>query len=260
MAFLCLKEGRLGLCWLSLVTQAISAQRLELSIPWDSRNCMWLIQRPGLQTKSRGLVILYPFSWRAFFVDMRTGFYRALYRIFNLPMLFRAMTENSGLLCLSDGGLPRGQGGFRDSNIRIAFVFGTERSGLTNEQVNQCQRCVGIPANPQCDSFEPCSNRPSYCLSTSNRSARTVIEQRKPSSAMRRTCVRWLYREKCSDICSRQWWHAGALDPQKPKFMMERFRHLLFSRAGLTQTEVDLLRGVYSFHHSFKDERKAVKL
>ena len=30
----------------------------------------------------------------------------------------------------------------------IAFVFGTERSGLTNEEVCLCQGCAAIPADP----------------------------------------------------------------------------------------------------------------
>ena len=34
----------------------------------------------------------------------------------------------------------------------IAFVFGTERSGLTNEEMMLCQLCTAIPANPECDS------------------------------------------------------------------------------------------------------------
>ena len=35
----------------------------------------------------------------------------------------------------------------------IAFVFGTERSGLTNEEMMLCQLCTAIPANPECDSL-----------------------------------------------------------------------------------------------------------
>ena len=50
----------------------------------------------------------------------------------------------------------------------------------------------------------------------------------------------------------------GALDLNKPKLMMQRFRHL-FSRAGLTQTEVDLLRGVYASIIRSKEERRGSK-
>ncbi len=144
-----------------------------------------------------------------------------------------------------------------DSNIRIAFVFGTERSGLTNEQVNQCQRCVGIPANPQCDSLNLAQavQVTAYQLQTDLRGPLLSKESR-----------RFSYGELASvDSIEKMFGHlqqamvaCGALDPQKPKFMMERFRHL-FSRAGLTQTEVDLLRGVYSSIIRSKDERKGSK-
>lgn len=35
----------------------------------------------------------------------------------------------------------------------IAFVFGTERSGLTNEEVMLCQGCIAIPCNPESPSL-----------------------------------------------------------------------------------------------------------
>ncbi len=35
----------------------------------------------------------------------------------------------------------------------VAFVFGNERNGLTNEQVMMCTRCAAIPANPDCSSL-----------------------------------------------------------------------------------------------------------
>ena len=35
-----------------------------------------------------------------------------------------------------------------DADEEVAFVFGTERSGLENEDVERCQKCCAIPANP----------------------------------------------------------------------------------------------------------------
>ena len=41
----------------------------------------------------------------------------------------------------------------RDDKPCIAFVFGTERSGLTNEQMDLCQTCSAIAANPESPSL-----------------------------------------------------------------------------------------------------------
>ena len=86
----------------------------------------------------------------------------------------------------------------------------------------------GIPANPQCDSFEPCSavQVTAYQLQTDLRGPLLSKESR-----------RFSYGELASvDSTEKMFGHlqqamvaCGALDPQKPKFMMERFRHL-FSR------------------------------
>src|SRR5512137_393843 len=35
-----------------------------------------------------------------------------------------------------------------EAGADVAFVFGTERSGLENEDVERCQRCCAIPADP----------------------------------------------------------------------------------------------------------------
>ena len=35
----------------------------------------------------------------------------------------------------------------------IAFVFGCERTGLSNEQMAMCQGCAAIPADPDCTSL-----------------------------------------------------------------------------------------------------------
>lgn len=139
----------------------------------------------------------------------------------------------------------------------VAFVFGTERSGLTNEEVNQCQRCVGIPANPACDSLN-------LAQAVQVTAYQLQIELR--GSALSKESCRFSYGEPASaESVEKMFQHlqqamvaCGALDLNKPKLMMQRFRYL-FSRAGLTQTEVDLLRGVYASIIRSKEERRGSK-
>jgi tRNA/rRNA methyltransferase len=40
-------------------------------------------------------------------------------------------------------------------NAEVAFVFGTERAGLANEDIERCQVCCAIPADPTFSSLEP---------------------------------------------------------------------------------------------------------
>jgi tRNA/rRNA methyltransferase len=124
----------------------------------------------------------------------------------------------------------------------VAFVFGTERSGLTNEQIGLCQMCCAIPANPECDSLNLAQavQVAAYELQMTLRG--TALDahanrftQDRPATPQA-IALFFGHLEEAMLSC-------GALDPKKPKFMMERLRRL-FSRAGLTQIEVDLLRGI----------------
>ena len=133
----------------------------------------------------------------------------------------------------------------------------SERSGLTNEEVNQCQRCVGIPANPACDSLN---------LAQAVQVTAYQLQTELRGDALSKESCRFIYGEPASaESVEKMFQHlqqamlaCGALDLNKPKLMMQRFRHL-FSRAGLTQTEVDLLRGVYASIIRSKEERRGSK-
>lgn len=145
----------------------------------------------------------------------------------------------------------------KDDSSEVAFVFGTERSGLTNEQICLCQRCVGIPANPECDSLNLAQavQVTAYQVqmtirgtSLSNESHRFKEELPAPALAV----------DKLLEHLKQALVSCGALDEAKPKYMMERFRKL-FLRADLSQSEVDMLRGVCAAVICSKEERKGSK-
>lgn len=140
---------------------------------------------------------------------------------------------------------------------QIAFVFGTERSGLTNEQMAMCQKCVAIPANPECDSLNLAQavQVTAYQLQqvlrgteVAESAERFEIEETAPIEAVEGFFEHF---EKAMIRC-------GALDPAKPKLMMPRMRKL-FTRAQLTQSEVDILRGICSSIIEPKELRKGRK-
>ncbi|MGZ8274054.1 MAG: RNA methyltransferase [Burkholderiaceae bacterium] len=126
----------------------------------------------------------------------------------------------------------------------IAFVFGTERCGLENEDVERCQMCCAIPADPAFSSLNLAQavQVTAYECQLALRGAATVHdgqfrfvpdETRAPVEALEGF---YSHLEQALIV-------VGALDPSEPKRLMQRLRRL-FNRAHPTQTEIDVLRGV----------------
>ncbi|WP_289077437.1 RNA methyltransferase [uncultured Parasutterella sp.] len=130
----------------------------------------------------------------------------------------------------------------RFEDAEIAFVFGTERSGLTNEEMELCQLCTAIPANPECDSLNLAQavQVTAYQLQQTLRGGALDahahrFEDEEPAKV---EAIEGLFEhlEKAMISC-------GALNPQQPKFMMPKLRRIL-SRSGLSSSDVDMLRGI----------------
>lgn len=126
---------------------------------------------------------------------------------------------------------------------RVAIVVGTERSGLTNEQVSLCNWICHIPANPDYSSLNVAQalQLAAYELRYSLLRARPellVPSSRQTGEPAAGAAV---------DALLTHWEQAmiaiGFLDPAHPKKLMPRMRHL-FAKAALTREETDLLRGV----------------
>ena len=126
----------------------------------------------------------------------------------------------------------------------VAFVFGTERSGLENEDVERCQRCCAIPADPAFSSLNLAQavQVAAYECQLALRGAAEVHDGQR----------RFVADETPAPVEALEGFYAhleqalivvGALDPDEPKRLMQRMRRL-FNRARPTQTEIDVLRGV----------------
>lgn len=126
----------------------------------------------------------------------------------------------------------------------IAFVFGTERSGLANEDVLRCQVSCAIPANPAFSSLNLAQSVQvaAYECQLALRGTTAVQADQKrfgpddPPAGV--AALERLYRQ-FEDAATAIGFH----DPAEPKTLMPRLRRL-FNRAQPTQTEVDLLMGV----------------
>lgn len=127
---------------------------------------------------------------------------------------------------------------------KVAFVFGAERTGLTNEELISCNRQVFIPSNP-----EYCSLNLSQAVQIVSYALRTEffdsvaqlptggVQEIEPASnqAVLHLQAHWLEAMEAVDF----------LNPNKPGKVQHRLTRLL-SRASLEQDEVDMLRGFLS--------------
>jgi tRNA/rRNA methyltransferase len=141
----------------------------------------------------------------------------------------------------------------------VAFVFGTERSGLANDDVLRCQIACAIPADPTFASL--------------NLAQAVQVVAYEAQLALRGTAdiqagqLRFAAPDAPAPVAAldKLYVHfeqaataVGFHDPAEPKTFMVRLRRLL-NRAQPSQTEVDLLRGFLAAVIQRRDERAGRK-
>jgi tRNA/rRNA methyltransferase len=122
---------------------------------------------------------------------------------------------------------------------RVAFVFGSERFGMSNDDVYRCHVCVSIPTMAGYGSLNLA--QAVQLLAYDWRQAlggfpvqpRTVDPRRADDTAVQGLLEHW--RRTLIDI--------DYLDPAVPRKLMPRLQQLV-NRAQLTDDEVHILRGV----------------
>lgn len=149
----------------------------------------------------------------------------------------------------------------------IAFVFGTERTGLFNDDVHRCHAVCAIPADPlraslnlaQAAQIVAYEARRALLQQTGERVAppprrdtsQTAPREEDPAAGVDQTEAMFAHLERALVA-------VGYLDPAQPKNLMARMRRLLL-RAGPTRTEVDILRGIAAAMERPKAERVGTK-
>ena len=150
-----------------------------------------------------------------------------------------------------------------------AIVLGTEKSGLTNAQIALCHRICHIPANPQYSSLNVAQALQlaawelRYALLIDQGAAllpvSTAQEPSRGAEPASSEAVQAFLAHWESALVEVRF-----LDPVHPKKLMPRMRHL-FSRAGLTRDEVDMMRGVCTamltdYRNSRKNRQKGTEI
>jgi tRNA/rRNA methyltransferase len=121
----------------------------------------------------------------------------------------------------------------------VAFVFGTERTGLTNRDVRRCHYSCAIPADPQLGSLNLA--QAVQVTAYEMRCALGSPPGQQAPAAPGGAPVEMIERLFVS--LEQALTAIGFYDPQVPKRSMARLRSL-FARAGLSVSEVELLIGI----------------
>lgn len=121
----------------------------------------------------------------------------------------------------------------------VAFLFGSERFGMLNEDVYRCHVALSIPSNPAFGSLnlgaavQVIAYEWRLALGAYTVDAATAPSQLADAAQLAGMLAHW--EQALVSI--------GFLDPQAPKKLMPRLNQL-FNRARLTQEEIHILRGI----------------
>ncbi|WP_280150712.1 RNA methyltransferase [Piscinibacter sp. XHJ-5] len=122
---------------------------------------------------------------------------------------------------------------------RVAFVFGSERFGMSNDDVYRCHACLSIPTHPAYGSLNLAQAVQLIAYDWREALGGFAVQPRTrepewaDAAAVQGALVHW--QGVLEQI--------GFLDPAAPKKLMPRLNQLL-NRAGLTREEIHILRGI----------------
>jgi tRNA/rRNA methyltransferase len=122
---------------------------------------------------------------------------------------------------------------------RVAFVFGSERFGLSNDDVYSCHACLSIPTDPRYGSLNLAQAVQLVAYDWRQALGGFVVTPRADAGVLAdAVAVRGLLAHWQASLTT-----LGFLDPKAPRKLMSRL-HRLANRARLTVEEVQILRGI----------------
>jgi len=133
---------------------------------------------------------------------------------------------------------------------QVALVFGRERTGLSNAELERCNYLVNIPANPDYSSLNlgMAVQVVSYeLMMASQHGSRTAPDTRELAGAGDMQGLFNHLEQALEDI--------GFLDPRKSDKLMRRLKRL-FYRAEPDMDEIKILRGIFSAAQGRKSARR----
>jgi len=122
----------------------------------------------------------------------------------------------------------------------VAVVFGPERAGLKNSELDLCSALVYIPSNPDYNSLNLAAavQIVAYELRQAQRDDIQLDNAEAPPAAADEMERFYQHLERVLE-------ESGFLNPENPRLLMRRLRRL-FNRSHLDEREVNILRGILS--------------
>jgi len=121
----------------------------------------------------------------------------------------------------------------------VAFLFGSERFGMRNEDVYRCHTCLRIPTDPTFGSLNLGAAVQvlayEWRMALGGFAVQEALPQNELADAAQVAGLLDHWQQALTTI--------GFLDPESPKKLMPRLNQL-FNRSLLTQEEIHILRGV----------------
>jgi tRNA (cytidine32/uridine32-2'-O)-methyltransferase len=128
----------------------------------------------------------------------------------------------------------------------VALVFGREASGLSNQEMQLCQRMVHVPTAEEYGSLNLAMAVQILCYEMRMATLGGQGVSQEPDSPPARAEDLERLFVHMQDVLER----SGFLNPRSPRHLMARLRRL-YLRAGLDEKEVNILRGILSaYEHS----------
>ncbi|MGH8528989.1 MAG: RNA methyltransferase [Nevskiales bacterium] len=130
----------------------------------------------------------------------------------------------------------------------VALVFGRERIGLTNEEVDLCHALVEIPANPEYSSLNVANAVQVLCYELRVAALAGVAGEDKRHYPTAEEIEN--FYEHLQKVLLK----TGFLDPGNPRHLMRRLRQL-YGRIRMDENELSILRGILTSVETPKKRR-----
>jgi len=122
----------------------------------------------------------------------------------------------------------------------VALVFGTERAGLTADEVSRCQSIAVIPTNWDYSSLNLAQAVQVFAYELRMTAIGEQVYSQHPADLATHDEAEGFYQQ-----LEETFYSTGFLDPKEPKRLMQRMRRM-FARARIEKKELNILRGFLS--------------
>ncbi|MCL4149311.1 UNVERIFIED_CONTAM: hypothetical protein GTU68_026793 [Idotea baltica] len=132
-----------------------------------------------------------------------------------------------------------------DKPMRTAMVFGRERSGLSNEEMDRCTRLLRIPCNPGFSSLNLGAAVQVVAYECAQASNLVKVESGTDETADKEIAASGEAMQHFYDHLHRIMVATGFHDPDNPRHLMRRIKRY-FERNRPTEKELNIFRGILS--------------